>query len=171
MKKKLLMVGAIVASLSLTACGDSNTGNNDNIDVNEDVQNDADTDDTEIEDKDREDNGGLKEDLEDAGEDIKDKFEEVTMTDEQMIQKSEYIVKVKKIEKEKNNFEIKVLENLKGDLSATDIPNADTLEKNRAYLAFLKVEDGSIVPTNGKKSYILLEGDNHEIFEKINRNK
>lgn len=156
---------------SSPACGDSNTGNNDNIDVNEDVQNDADTDDTEIEDKDREDNGGLKEDLEDAGEDIKDKFEEVTMTDEQMIQKSEYIVKVKKIEKEKNNFEIKVLENLKGDLSATDIPNADTLEKNRAYLAFLKVEDGAVVPTNGKKSYILLEGDNHEIFEKINRNK
>lgn len=173
MRKKLLIIGTIVASLGLAGCGDNNTGTNN--DVNEQTQNDVDKDgseaETDIEVEENDSVNDSEENIKDKGEDIIDKIEDATMTDEQMIEESEYIVKVKKIEKEKNNFEIKILENLKGNLSAEDIPNADTLEKNRAYLVFLKVQDGGVVPVNDKKSFILLEGDNHEIFEKINKNR
>ena len=50
------------------------------------------------------------------------------------------------------------------------MPNTENFQQNRAYVIFLKDIDGKVEPTNGNKSYILLEGDNHEIFEKINKN-
>lgn len=160
MKKKLLIISTLTLMLSLSACNTNNTPNQtednqieDNVEVEEDNKSD------------------IKEDLEDVGEDIKDKIEKATMTDDEMIEESDQITKVKLIEKEKNTFELKILENLKGNLSKEDIPDTSSLERNRAYLIFTKVEDGKIVPTNGDKSYILLEGDNHEIFEKINKHK
>lgn len=145
MKKKLLIISTLTLMLSLSACNTNNTPNQ--------------TEDNQIEDN------------VEVEEDIKDKIEKATMTDDEMIEESDQITKVKLIEKEKNTFELKILENLKGNLSKEDIPDTSSLERNRAYLIFTKVEDGKIVPTNGDKSYILLEGDNHEIFEKINKHK
>lgn len=165
MKKKLLIISTLALMLSITACNTDNADNTPN--ETEDNQVKDNQDNVDVEDN----NNDIKEDLEDVGEDIKDKVDNITMTDDEMIEQSDQITKVKMIEKGKNEFELKILENLKGDLSREDIPDTSNLEKHRAYLIFTKVEDGKIVPTNGDKSYILLEGDKHEIFEKINKNK
>ena len=86
-----------------------------------------------------------------------------------MISESDYIAKVKKIKKGKDSYELKVLESLKGNLNTQDVPNADKLLENRAYLVFLKDKDGNVVFTNEAEGLMLLEGDHHEIFEKINK--
>ena len=93
------------------------------------------------------------------------------MTDEDMIENSDYIAKVKMIQKGQSTFELKVLENLKGSLNGKQIPNTENLNQNRAYLVFLKDVDGNLVPTNGTDSYVMLEGDNHVLFEKINKSR
>lgn len=154
MNKKLLIIGTIIASIGLTGCADKTPGEEDimpveDVDVDND-DNDADTGDAE----------GLK---------AEDKEGKTEMNDEEMIDESDYIAKVKMIEKGQGNLELKVLDNIKGDITADKVPNVESLEKHRTYLVFLKNEDGKVEVTNGDDSLILLEGDNHEIFEKINK--
>lgn len=86
-----------------------------------------------------------------------------------MINQSDYIAKIKRIQKDSGGIDIKILENIKGSLSNENLPVVESLEINRVYLVFLKDEDGSIVLTDKNNSLVLLEGDNSEIFEKINR--
>lgn len=86
----------------------------------------------------------------------------------QMVQDADYISKIKLITKGKNNTEIKVLDNIKAVLSAADLPSLD-LKENRVYLVFLKDDGNEVILVNGDDSVILLEGDQHELFEKINQ--
>ena len=110
MNKKLPLIGAIVATLALTGCGYKNSGEQDII---------------QIEDTDK--------DLVDDS-----KEENTAMTDDEMIDQSDYIAKVKMIEKGQGNLELKVLDNIKGNINADKIPNTELLEKHRTYLVFLK---------------------------------
>lgn len=87
---------------------------------------------------------------------------------EQMIRDADYISKIKLITKGQDRTEIKVLDNIKAVLSAKDLPILN-LEENRVYLVFLKDDGDEIVLVNGDDSVVLLEGDNHELFEKINK--
>ena len=84
-----------------------------------------------------------------------------------MIESSDYISKIKLIKKGQDSEEIKILDNIKAALSADDLPKIDTLELNRAYVIFLKDRDGHVVLADEADGVILLEGDNHELFEKI----
>lgn len=86
-----------------------------------------------------------------------------------MINESDYIAKIKLIKKGSDTAEIKILENIKGNLSNKDLAAIEDLELNRTYLVFLKDEDGSLVLTDENNSLILLEGDKGDIFEKIDR--
>ncbi len=85
-----------------------------------------------------------------------------------MITSSDYISKIKLIKKGENTTEVKILDNIKANLSESDLPVIENLELNRAYVVFLKNADKSVVLTNETGAVILLEGDNHELFEKIN---
>ncbi len=85
-----------------------------------------------------------------------------------MIDSSDYISKIKLIKKGQDATEVKILDNIKASLSETTLPEIDNLELNRVYLVFLKNLDNKVVLTDEKDSVILLEGDNHELFEKIN---
>ena len=80
---------------------------------------------------------------------------------------SDYIAKVKMIQKGKNKFELKVLENIIGNINASDVPNTDLLKPNRTYVILLRDVDGKKQPTNGKESYVLLEGNNKKIFDAV----
>ena len=155
MKKKLLIISAIVASIGLTACGDK-----DNVDNDEPIVK------VEVDDERKDE---VKEDSKDVVNDTNDKVDNTSMTDEEMIDTSDYIAKVKRIKEGKSVFELKVLENIKGNLTGKEIPKGELLNENRTYLVFLRDVDGTLEATDGTDSYILLEGDNHEIFEKINK--
>lgn len=85
-----------------------------------------------------------------------------------MIESSDYISKIKLIKKGQDSTEVKILDNIKANLSQKDFPELTNLELNRAYVVFLKDADSSVVLTDEKDGLILLEGDNHELFEKIN---
>lgn len=89
--------------------------------------------------------------------------------DDVMIDSSDYISKIKLITKGSDTEEIKILDNIKGNLSHEKLPVLESLEKNRTYLVFLKDENGSTVLTDDANGLILLENDNHLIFEKINK--
>ena len=168
-KLSLALIGLILA-FTLMACNADNqedveddqvgTENIEDIDKSE-TQDDADDDLIEIEEEDDFIEEGQPEDP--AGEDI------AIDPEVAMINESDYIAKIKLIEKGSDNKEIKVLENIKGSLSNENLPAMGDLELNRAYLVFLKDLDGSIVLTDEDKGLILLEGDNHQIFEKINK--
>lgn len=164
MKRKLLVISAIVASISLTACGSDGTQNNiDSEPLTETEESKGVVKDAIDTAKDT-----IK-DAKDVVEDINEKTDNVNMTDEEMIEASDYIAKVKRIQKGKDVFELKVLENIKGNLTGKDISKADSLNENRTYVVFLRDVDGVLEATDGTDSYILLEGDNHKIFEKINK--
>ena len=141
-KKKIFMsLLAVFLLLGLVACSsdEDETPNNDNVVVDEDDN-----------DKDEEEN-----------EDVSDDMDE-------MIEEADYISKIKLITKGQDEKEIKVLENIKDPLSKDDLPEL-ALEENRAYLVFLENEDGKVVLVDEEDSLVLLEGDNHELFEKINK--
>ena len=141
-KKKIFMsLLAVFLLLGLVACSsdEDETPNNDNVVVDEDDN-----------DKDEEEN-----------EDVSDDMDE-------MIEEADYISKIKLITKGQDEKEIKVLENIKDPLSKEDLPEL-ALEENRAYLVFLENEDGKVVLVDEEDSLVLLEGDNHELFEKINK--
>lgn len=190
MKRKLMIIGTVAMMFSLTACNtDNNNTNteepkqtvedtNDKIEEKEDIKKEPIKEEPiekdpiesqEIEEEDLDQNIN-KEENEDKPKDEEEDIVKTDMTDEEMIESSDYIAKVKMIQKGQNKFELKVLENIKGNINASNIPNTDKFNQNRAYVIFLRDTDGNIEPTSGDKSYILLEGDNHEIFEKINRN-
>lgn len=108
-----------------------------------------------------------KEDETEEDEVNEDKIEGVDDVD-QMIDEAKYISKVKLITKGDKGSEIKVLDNIKDVLSASDLPEL-ALEENRVYLVFLKEFDGKVVLVDNDDGLVLLEGDNHELFEKINK--
>lgn len=85
-----------------------------------------------------------------------------------MIEESDYISKIKLITKNESNTEIKVLDNIKGTITSSELPTLD-LKENRAYIVFLKNDGDGIVLVDGDSPIVLLEGDNHELFEKINK--
>lgn len=180
MKRKLMIIGTVVMMFSLTACNtnDNTTStenpvedmeNTDEVVEKEEPVKEGPVDPIESEEIEEEDlNQNINE--EDKDKDVEEPIVETEMTDEEMIENSDYIAKVKMIQKGQNKFELKVLDNIKGNINASDVPDTDKFNQNRAYVIFLRDVDGNIEPTNGNKSYILLEGDNHEIFEKINKN-
>ncbi|MDO5755129.1 MAG: hypothetical protein Q4P28_02730 [Tissierellia bacterium] len=89
-----------------------------------------------------------------------------TMDTDQMIENSDAIAKVKYYHKNGEKH-YKILEIFRGNFNESfEKPTVDLME-NRPYLFFYREENGKLIPTNGDNSYLLLEGDMHEIFEKI----
>ncbi len=88
---------------------------------------------------------------------------------DEMIDSSDHIAKIKLIKKGQDKTELKVLDSIKGNISSGDLPAIDNLELNRAYVVFLKDVDGKAILTDEVEGVVLLEGDNHELFEKINK--
>lgn len=88
---------------------------------------------------------------------------------DEMIDLSDHIAKIKLITKGQDKTELKVLDSIKGNISSKDLPAMDTLELNRAYVVFLRNVDGNVILTDEANGVVLLEGDNHELFEKINK--
>lgn len=156
MKRKLVIIGIIITSIGLTACS-KNQVTPEEIEVKDENIDDKSQ---EIKNEDQVDKNVGKDETEGG---------DIIMSQDEMIEKSDYIAKVKMIQKGKDTLELKILDNVKGKLSKGDIPRTDLLKKNRAYLVFLKTGEKGIELTNGESSYIILEGDNNELFEKINR--
>lgn len=151
--KKLSLVLLIMAlGIGIIGCA------NDNKDIEDEA-----TEDLEIQEEEME----VEEDEEEEEIADEEDTEEVDSIDA-MIDSSDYISKIKLIQKGKDNFEIKILDNIKDNLSESDLPELELLE-NRAYLIFLKDVDGNLVLTDENNGLVLLEGDNHELFEKINK--
>lgn len=86
-----------------------------------------------------------------------------------MIQSSDYISKIKVISKTPDKTEIEVVDNLKKELSPEDLPEIPELEENKTYLVFLKDQNNTVVLNNEQESYILLENENIDLYEKINQ--
>lgn len=108
-------------------------------------------------------------DNDDKGEENTDQDTNLEVDDtEVMIANSTYISKIKLITKGNKDSEIKVLDNIKQVITADKLPQLD-LQENKTYLVFLTNEGDSVVLTDKVNGLILLEGDNHELFEKINK--
>lgn len=105
---------------------------------------------------------GTNEDDTNEDEDLNDDVIDV------MITNSNYISKVKLITKGNKGSEIKVLDNIKQAITADQLPELD-LKENKTYLVFLTDEGDNVVLADKENGVILLEGDNHELFEKINK--
>ena len=166
-KLSLTLIGLILAFALMGCNADNETDlDEDQVaidDVQDDEQEVVDTDELEVEDEEDENLLEEKKPEETADEDT------AADSDIVMIRESDYIAKIKLIKKGSDTSEIKVLENIKGNLTHDNLPAMESLELNRAYLVFLKDADGSAVLTDTDNSLILLENDNHEIFEKINK--
>ncbi len=157
MKKRLIIIGPVVIMFSLTACSTKEKTTT----IKEPTGNVEDTKDKVAEEK----------SVEPVKKEVKVKEEKpsepVKMSYEEMVKSSDYIAKVKMIQKGKNKFELKVLENIIGNINASDVPNTDLLKPNRTYVILLRDVDGKKQPTNGKESYVLLEGNNKKIFDAV----
>lgn len=105
----------------------------------------------------------------DSEEDLEEPLDEDTDPLDLMIESSDYISKIKLIKKGEDSKEIKILDNIKNPLSSTELPALENLEENRAYIVFMKDLDGKVVLTDEENGVILLEGDNHELFDKIHQ--
>lgn len=167
-KKLPLALMGLVLAFALMGCNADNETNLDEDqvaidDVQDEEQEVVDTDELEVEDE--EDKNLVEEGK------PEETVDEDTAADSDiiMIRESDYIAKIKLIKKGSDTSEIKVLENIKGNLTHDNLPAMENLELNRTYLVFLKDADGSAVLTDIDNGLILLEGDNHEIFEKINK--
>lgn len=87
---------------------------------------------------------------------------------EALTEYADSIVKAKVIA---NTGEVKVLENLKGNVVPADLEafKADMVG-NKPYLLFLKEADGKMELAGSETdSFVLLQGDQHEMFEAINK--
>lgn len=155
MKKSRILIGLMIVFLAIGLVGCSN----DDKDANDQppVVENEDKDDEEAEDDDEE-----AEEAEDTEND-----EDVDDVD-QMIDDAKYISKIKLITKGDKGSEVKVLDNIKAVLNKDNLPELN-LEENRTYLVFLKEEAGNLVLVDEDDGLVLLEGDNHELFEKINK--
>ena len=171
-KLSLTLIGLILAFALMGCNADNETDlDEDQVaidDVQDDEQEVVDTDELEVEDEEDENLLEEKKPEETADEETADE-DTAADSDIVMIRESDYIAKIKLIKKGSDTSEIKVLENIKGNLTYDNLPAMESLELNRAYLVFLKDADGSAVLTDTDNSLILLENDNHEIFEKINK--
>src|SRR5699024_5537696 len=125
MKKILTLTSLLMVSLTLSACNPRNDVNEDKMpqdnsptESNIPPRTDNELDDGIIDDT-TDIEGNLEEDIKDVGEDTEENRDEpvdsTLMTDEEMIENSDYIAKVKMIKKGSSTFELKVLENLKGN--------------------------------------------------------
>lgn len=165
MKKLSLLLLGLVLTFSLIAC----SPNNDDEEIEgQDLDQEEDVDQDEEEEKIVEDEEEVDEEEE---QDLTEDDEEITPGDpiDVMIDESDYIAKIKLITKGKDNTEVKVLDSIKGNISSSDLPAMNNLEDNRAYVVFLKDEDGKVVLTDEEEGIVMLEGDNHKLFEKINK--
>lgn len=85
-----------------------------------------------------------------------------------LMRKSDYISKVKMTKQGDAAPELKIMDNFKGNLSSIEFASPEDLELNREYLIFYKDdENGDIVPTNGKQSYIQVADSNDAILEYV----
>lgn len=154
-KKTLLVLFGLLLIFFLIGCSTSNSDQED-LDIDnektpaENIQEDEVTEDLDTSYEDSE---------ADSSDDVID----------EMIESSDYITKIKLITKGKDAIEIKILENIKGRLAVKDLPPLDNLKNNASYVVFLKDLDDSIILSDQKNGIILLEGDNHKLFEKINK--
>lgn len=161
-KKISLILAGLLLVFSLAACGADSTNKDETNKNTEQVAPEKDAEpvvDVEEPVVDAEESSDVAVDVEDVDVDSIDA----------MIDSSEYISKIKLIKKGETATELKVLDNIKGNLSSGDLPAIDSLELNRAYVVFLKKADNTVVLTDEAAGVILLEGDNHELFEKINK--
>lgn len=169
-KKLSLALIGLVLVFALMGC---NADNETDLDEEQVTTEDVKDEEQEVEDTDEDEVETEVEDEEDIVEEEKpeESADEDTAIDPDvaMIRESDYISKIKLIKKGSDTTEIKILENIKGNLSNDNLPAMEDLQLNRAYVVFLKDADGSAVLTDAENGLILLEGDNHEIFEKINK--
>lgn len=156
-----LITTALVLILSLAACSKGPVSVT--PDTSQDTQQKPDTDITEPSEP------GLGVDADEEEPEIVPESETDFDPIDDMIDSSDYIAKIKLIQKGEDKTQLKVLDTIKGNISASDLPVIDNLELNRAYLVFLKKVDSTVVLTDEFNGVILLEGDNHELFEKINK--
>ena len=161
MKNKKIILSLLAFSLLMMGLAGCSSNDNDDIDKDNAI-----VDETENEVSDEKEESEVKEDIEES--EVKEENQDVSDKIDQMISESDYISKVKLITKGKNKTEIKVLDNIKDVILAKDLPELD-LKENRAYLVFLKDDGGEAVLVNEDDSLVLLEGDNHELFERINK--
>lgn len=143
----------LVLVLSLMACNSKDT-NDPNKDLGQ-VEEEVIEDENDLEDK--------------VEEEAEEPLEEAIDPIDQVIDSSDYISKIKLIEKGKDNIEIKILDNIRGTLNSTDLPPMENLELHRTYIVFMINSGDKVVLTDEKYGVLHLEGDNHELFEKINK--
>lgn len=157
----LLLVGLILVFSLIGCTADKDEPGNDIVQTPEDEIENQDEDMEEpIEDPVEDDM-----DEEDIGEDMGDDMDSI----DAMIESSNYISKIKVITKGEDNSEIEVLDNIKKEISQESLPVIPELEENKTYLVFMKDEGNTVVLTDETEGVILLEGDNKELFEKINK--
>lgn len=164
-KKLSLSLIGLILIFTLMACS---TDKDDNLEESQLETDDIQDEIQEVEEKDELEN--VEEDFIEEGQPEEPLGEDIAIDpDIMMIDQSDYIAKIKLIQKGSGKVDIKILENIKGSLSNENLSVLENLKINRVYLVFLKDEDGSIELTDKNNSILLLEGDNSEIFEKINR--
>ena len=160
-KKLAFIFTAFVLMLSLAACSKGPVSVA--PDVPQDTQQEPEGDSTEPSEP------GLGVDADEEEPEIAPEAETDVDPIDEMIDSSDYIAKIKLIQKGEDKTQLKVLDTIKGNVSASDLPVIDTLELNRTYIVFLKKVDNTVVLTDDFEGVVLLEGDNHELFEKINQ--
>lgn len=88
---------------------------------------------------------------------------------DEIIDSSDYIVKVKVTMTPSGKSGLELLDSIKGDISNEDLPIVEGLKHNSNYVLFLKNQDGNVVLTDEEEAAIILEGDNHELYKEINK--
>ena len=103
--------------------------------------------------------------------DVEDPMDDIDDTDavDGMIESSDYISKIEVISIGQDNADIKVLDNIKKDLDPASLPEIPELEEGKTYLVFMKDEGDTVTLTDETEGIILLEGDNKDLYEKIDQ--
>lgn len=77
-----------------------------------------------------------------------------------LMRESDYISRVEMATTADHQTELRIITNYKGNLSNIEFEAPEGLEENQEYLIFYHDdEDGNIVPTNGKDSFLEIKGD------------
>lgn len=148
LKKSLFILGI---ALSLVAC----QNNEANVPSSSDAT--SNKPDQKIEETAKEDTSDVEEKTEE--EDI---FNQGTEKDrlKVLMRESDYISRVEIAKTADQQQELRIITNYKGNLSNIEFDTPEGLEENQEYLIFYHDdEDGNIVPTNGKDSFLEIKGD------------
>lgn len=167
MKNKFISIfAALILVISMTACQNKEKVSENDTQI-EETKLDSQTEETKEEAKEE-----TKEETKEEAKETEEAPAKENMTEEEIIKQrldnSDYLAKIKLISKGPKGKEIKVLDSIKGILPHDKIQDLEGLTENRAYLVFMKEEDGNIVFTDDE-SLILLEGDQDKLFETINK--